>query len=288
MGQGGGQPTQTTRVELDPAQRELQGIALPYLKDFAANPPQAYPGSTIPEFNPLQVQGQEQALAATGKQGDVVGSAADASKFFTSGDVLNPSSNPGLSGAIDAAVRPIYSNLTERVLPAVRSGANQAGQFGSSRQAIAESLAARDAATAAGDTSAKIVNQNYQTGIDAMTKALGLSPQTAQGLTIPATTTSAVGDVRQNLMREMLGEGASKWNYEQLLPLLMGKEILGASGMIPTAGVTSTGNVPQTNPLLQGVGGAATGATLGAALFPGVGAIPGAALGGLLPFLSRS
>lgn len=287
MAKGGGQPTQTTTVQLSPEQRQLYDLAMPSLREFAAKPPQAYPGSTVPGFDPLQVRGQEQALATTGKQGDVVGSAADASRFFTSGDVLNPASNPGLQGHVDAAVRPIYNNLTERVLPAVRSGATQAGQFGGSRQAIVESLAARDAATAAGDTAAKVVGQAYGTNIDAITKALGLAGNTAQNLAIPAMTTSGVGDVRQNLLREILGETAGKWNYEQMLPLLVGKELVGVAGAMPNAGVTSTANLPQQNPWMQGLGGAAAGASLGSAIMPGIGTAIGGGLGALLPFLSR-
>jgi hypothetical protein len=287
MGGGGGQPEQSTRVELTPEQKELYKLAMPNLKDFAANPPQVNPDSAVAGFDPLQTQGQEMALASTGGQGQIVGSAADASKFFTSGDVLDPASNPGLQGHIDAAVRPIYDNLTERALPAVRSGATQAGQFGGSRQAIAESLAIRDAGRAAGDTSAKIVGQNYGTGIDAMTKALGLSGSTAQNLTIPGQTTSAVGDVRQNLLQQILGENASKWNYEQMLPLLMGKELIGAAGAMPNAGTVSTANNPTQNPWMQGLGGAAAGASLGTALMPGIGTAAGAGLGALLPFLTR-
>lgn len=286
MGSGGGNPSQTTTTQLSPEQKELYALAMPSLKEFAANPPQAYPGSTVASFDPLQTQGQEMALSQTGGQGQVVGSAADASKFFTSGDVLNPASNPGLSGYIDAATRPIYNNLTERVLPAVRSGANQAGQFGGSRQAIAESLASRDAATAAGDTAAKIVGQSYGTGVDAMTKALGLSGSTAQNLNIPAMTTSGVGDVRQNLLQQILGEGASKWNYEQMLPLLMGKELTSIAGALPNAGTTTTGNSPTPNKAVSSLGGALSGAAAGSAFGPW-GAAAGGGIGALLPFLSR-
>lgn len=287
MGGGQQQPTQTTKIELSPEQRELYNLAMPNLKSFAMNPPKPYEGSTVAGFDPLQTAGQNQVLGTTGQQAGVVGSAADASRFLTSGDALDPSRNPGLQGAIDASVRPIYSNLAEKVLPSIRSGATQAGQFGGSRQAIAESLAARDAATAAGDTAAKLVNNTYSSNLDAMTKALGLSGSTAQNLTIPGVTTSGVGDVRQALAQALLGESAGKWNYEQMLPLLVGKELVGAAGAIPSAGVTSTANVPQANPWLQGLGGAAAGASLGSAIMPGIGTAVGGGIGALLPFLTR-
>jgi hypothetical protein len=286
MGGGSTPTTQTTTVQLSPEQRELYKLAMPNLKDFAANPPQAYPGSTVPGFDPLQTQGQGQVLGVTGEQGNVTQSAATGNQFLTSGDVLRPDSNPALQGYIDAAVRPIYQNLEERALPAARSGAQQAGQFGGSRQALVEGAAIRDAGTAAGDTAAKIASTGYGQGLDAMTKGLGLSGTIAQGLTIPGTTTSAVGDVRRDLAREMAGESAGKWNYEQMLPLLVGQQLAQIAGGMPAAGSTTSASNPQTNPFTSALGGAAAGASLGSALLPGFGALPGAALGGLLPFLS--
>lgn len=279
------QPTQTTSVILSPEQRELYKLAMPGAKEFAANPPQPYPGSTIPGADPLQTQGQEMALGTVPKQTGVVNSAADASQFLTSGDVLNPASNPGLAGHIDAAVRPIYNNLTERVLPALRTGANQAGQFSGTRRALAEGIATRDAGLAAGDTAAKIVSASYGQGLDAMGKGLGLAPSTAQGLTIPALTTSGVGDVRNNLVRELLGETANKWNYQQMLPLMTAEKLIQLAGAMPSAGMVSTANLPQQNPAMQGLGGAMAGASLGS-MFGPVGTAGGAALGGLLPFLT--
>lgn len=279
--------SQTTRIDRSPEQIELQRLAMPQLREFAANPPDYYPGNAVAGFDPSQVQGQEAVLGAAPDQASVVGSAADASRFFTSGDVLDVNRNPGLAGHIAAATRPIYTNLTERVLPAVRSGAQQAGQFGGSRQALVEAAAARDAATAAGDTTSKIVSGAYGQGLDAMAKGLGLAPQTAQALTLPGTTTSAVGDVRQDMSQQLINQDVSRFNYGQMLPLSVGETLARISGAMGPAGATTTASTAQGNPLMQGVGGAATGAALGAALLPGVGAIPGAAIGGLLPFLSR-
>ncbi|SRR5258705_4806069 len=285
---GGTTPTsQTTTQQLSPEQQDLIKLGMPGLKSWAANPPQAYPGSTVPGFDPLQTQGQSEVLGATGAQSDVVGSAASGNAMLTNPNILKPDSNAALQGTIDASVRPIYDNLTTRALPAVRSGAQQAGQFGGSRQAIVEGNAIKDANVAAGDVASKVANEGYKSGLDAMTKNIALSGGAAQGLTIPGLTTSGVGDVRQSLMRELLGENATKWNYTQMLPLLMGKELAGIASGLPGGSTTTTGTTPQANPMLQGLGGAAAGASLGATLLPGVGAIPGAALGGLLPFLMR-
>lgn len=277
--------TQSTTQVLSPEQRDLLGLAMPGLKSWAANPPKAFAGSTVPGFDPLQTQGQNEVLGQAGAQAGVVGGAASGNQMLTNPNILDPNSNPALKATIDASVRPIYDNLTTRALPAVRSGAQQAGQFGGSRQAIVEGNAIKDANVAAGDTAAKVATQGYQSGLDTMTKNIALSGQAAQGLTIPGLTTSGVGDVRQNLMRELLGENATKWNYEQMLPLLMGKELAGIASGIPGGTTTTTASGPQKNPLMQGLGGAAAGASLGSMIMPGIGTAAGAGLGALLPFL---
>jgi len=123
-------------------------------------------------------------------------------------------------------------------------------------------------------------------GFDASGRALALLPQTAASATIPAGTVSAVGDVRQNLERDMLAEGLSRFNYEQLLPLMIGKELAGIASGFPTAGATTTatGIAPQRNPITGVLGGAATGASLGS-LFGPPGAVIGGGLGALTSFL---
>lgn len=285
MGGSSTQPTQTSTPIFTPEQRQLQQLAMPYAKDFAANPPKLPDQSFIPPFDPLQTQGQNMALDASGTQQNLVSSGADASQFLTSGAVLSPDSNPALKASIDAGVAPIYDNLLERVLPGVRSGAAGSGNFGGSRQAIAESLAIKDANRAAGEVSSKMANQGYQTGLDAFTKGLALLPQTTASQLTPSLTTSGVGDVRQNLMRELLGEQAGRFNYESIAPFLMAEKLFGLSSSMPT-GVTSTANVAQPNTATSALGGAAAGASLGSLLGP-VGTAGGAAIGGLLPFLMR-
>ena len=274
----------TNKFEMSPEQRQLYGYAQPYVSQFAANPPQLYPGSGVAGFDPQQELAQQLALLGAGQQGNLVGQGADASSFLL-GDVLYPESNPALRRTIDAATRPVYENLTENVLPAVRSGAETAGQFGGSKEQIAEGIASREAGRTAGDIGAKISTDAYGKGLDAMTRALGLLPQTAQAINIPASTVGAVGDVRQNLNQAQLTEQVQRWLYEQNLPLEMAQSIIGLISGIPGGTTTATGQAPGASGLQKGLGGASTGAALGNLLLPGVGALPGAALGSLIGFL---
>lgn len=279
-----GETTQTTKVELPPEARQLLDLSMPYLTSFAKTPPQAYPGSAVAPFDPLQVAGQEGALsAAGGPQAGIVGSAGTAQQRLTSGELLTPASNPALRDTIAAGTRPIIEDLLFKALPAIRGEASTTGNFGSSRQALAEGLATGKAAQAVGDTGAKIASTGYLAGLDALTKGVGLAPQTANAQLIPALTTSGVGDVRQAMTQALLGEDVSKFNYNQLLPLLVGQKLASIAAGIPGGSVTTTASGPQSNPIMSGLGLASTGlGLLGdiGSFLPGLGSL-GTTLGGL-------
>lgn len=250
----GGDQTQTTRPILSPEQQSLLGIALPNLQQFAAAGPQVPGQSFVAPFDPMQTAGQNQVLGSTGTQGNIVGSAAGGNQFLTSGNVLNASSNPGLASYMDAATKPIYDNLTRSVLPNVRGAAQSAGQFGGSRQGIAEGLAAGGAAQAAGATTANIANSGYNSGLNAMTQGLQMSPAIAGAQAIPGLTTSGVGDVRQGLNQAQLGEQAQRWNYQNLFPLLIGQQYAQIASGLPGAGAQTQASTPQANPWMQAAG----------------------------------
>jgi hypothetical protein len=204
-----------------------------------------------------------------------------------SSNFLNPDTNPAVQGAISAATRPIYQNLTEQALPAIRGEAVTTGNFGGNRQGIAEGLASRGASQAAGDTGSKLAEAAYENNVNAQLKAMGLLPTVQSAQVAPAITTSGVGDVRQNLAQAQLGEQVQNFNWDQMAPFLQSKEIMSLLQGLPGGATVSTGNTPQANPALQALGGAASGAALGSALLPGVGTGIGAAGGALLPFLFK-
>jgi hypothetical protein len=254
-------------------------LALPGVRTFAAQTPKLYPGSQISPFDPSQTAGQELALGAAPQQAQLAQSGADITNAR-----LNQDPQAMRDAAISAAVRPIYQNLQEKALPAIRQGAVSTGGFGGSRQGIAEAQATRDAGQTASDTAAKVSANIYDTDVKAQLQALGLLPQTQQAELSPATTTSGVGDIRQQQAQQLLGQDVSNFNFEQYAPFLQSKEILSLLQGLPGGTAVSTGSVPQQNPFTQALGGAAAGATLGSALGP-VGTLGGAGAGALIPFL---
>jgi hypothetical protein len=286
MAKGSEPVTQRTTTELSPEQRELMQLALPGVREFAAGPPPArYPGSTVAGFDPAQVAGQGMALDAAGAQADLARGGADRANFFTSGDIWKPENNPALAGAVDAATRPITNAYERKVLPGIRGEAVTTGNFGGSRQGVAEGIASGEMLNAVGDTSAKLVNNAYDTNINAQLKALGLIPTLQNAQLAPAVTTSGVGDVRQSLEQAQLNADVAGFNYDQMAPFLQSKEILSLLTGLPGGSTVSTGNSPTPNKFSSALGSAASGAALGSAIFPGVGTAAGAGAGAILPFL---
>lgn len=260
--------TQTTKTVLSDEQNEILDLAMPGLRDFAATTPTRYQDSTVAPFTPAQTEGQAMALDAAGSQSGLAKSGADSTNFWLGGDVWNPESNSGLQGAIDAAVRPISNELTRTTLPAIRSEAVSAGGYGGSRQGIAEGLASGEASAAIADASKEVVNDNYQTNVNAQLKALGLLPTTQDAQTTPAKTTSAVGEVQQEQSQALIDEDVYNYYYDQLAPFLQSKELAGIVTGLPGGSSTTTANSGKTSGLSTMLGGASLG------------------LSALLPFLS--
>lgn len=286
MSGGQSQPqTTSTTYQLSPEQRQLMNLAMPGVTNFAANVPQRYQGQTIAGFDPYQVAGQEGALGSAGVQTNLARSGAGTSQSWLSPQALDVSNSPIVQGNIQAATRPIWDQLYEGALPQVRDSAERTGNFGSSRQGIAEGVAIGKAAKAANDASAGIVSKAYDTNVDAQMKALGLLPQTTGIQTQGNLTTSAVGDTRQALQQAYLGQDVSNFNYDQMAPFLQSKEILSLLQGLPGGTNLSTASTPQRNPLTSALGGAAAGASLGSAIMPGAGTAAGAGLGALLSFI---
>lgn len=278
------QPTQTSQYNLAPEQKQILDLAMPGVQKYAASVPQRYQGSTVAGFDPSQTAGQEQVLGSSGTQQSLAGSGAGASQTLLN-NPWDPSRNPSLQGAVDAAVRPITEQYQNTVRPAIRDEFTGAGQvFGGSRRNIAEGNAANSYLRNVGDTSSKLVSDEYSNNLGAQVKALGLLPQTQQAQAIPGLTTSGVGDVRQGQAQSQLNANVSGYNYDQLAPFLQSKELLSLLQGIPGGSTTTTANTPRPNQAMSALGGAAAGASLGSMLGP-VGTAGGAGLGALLAFL---
>lgn len=283
----GGSPapqTQSTTYQLSPEQRQLMDLAMPGVTQFAASTPQRYNGTTIANFDPSQTGGQNTVLQGAGTQTALGASGADTTQRWLSPDALNVNNNPAVQGMLDANRRSVETQLMETALPGIRDSAVGTGNFGSSRQGIAEGVAIGKGANALADANSRTLSAAYDTNVNSQLKALGLLPQTTANVTTGGQTQSAVGDVRQAFDQAKLSEQVGNFNYDQLAPFLQSKEIMSLLTGLPGGTTTSTASTPQKNPITGALGGAAAGASLGSFLGP-MGTAGGAGLGALLSFL---
>jgi hypothetical protein len=282
------QTTNTTQ-SLSEDQQKILSLAMGGIEDFAANPPGRYQGGTVSDFTDAQRWGQSQALGGAANQDAIARSAKNTSDYWLSGNVWDPANNVGLQGAVDAATRAVTDNYHDNVTQGVRDTFQGAGQqFGGSRQNLSEANAANYYLRNVGDVASKVINQNYQTNVNAQLQALGLTGATQKAQTAGAATTSAVGDVQQAHEQELLDAQVNNWNYDQLKSYLQSEALISLMSGIPGGGTTSTsrGSTTGGNQATGALGGAASGAALGSTFGYG-GTALGAGLGGLLGYLQK-
>jgi hypothetical protein len=259
-------------------------LAMPNIRQFAAMTPQRYGGTQVVGFNPAQRDAQNMALGAAGTQNQLAGNAAGALQQFFTPEFWNPENNTMLQGAINAATRPIMQSFREETLPGLRGEAVSTGNFGSSRQGIAEGVAGGRAAQAVGDTAAKLAQSTYDTNTRAVLQAAGLLPTVQDAQLAGARTTGAVGDVRQALQQARRNEDVQNFMFDQYAPFMQSQEIMRLLAGLPGGTNVTTGTGPTTGPT-QLLGGGLAGMQLGTALGGPVGGGLGALGGALLPLL---
>ena len=285
---GGGKSTSTTVQELSPEQRQLLQPVIPVAEQFVKSPPTDYPGQRIAPFSQQELEAQRLLASAVPMLNQQSTSAGQGLNFLTSGAVLDPRTNPGLQGAIDAAIRPITENYTRNVMPSIGRNAVSAGQYGGTAMGKLEQQAASDYGKSIGDTSSKIVLEGYNQGLDAMSRGLYALPTVQQSSLASGQLLSALGEQQRAMEQAQIDEAVRKYTTEQLLPWMAAKEVAGVAFGIPggTSATEAVGAQPSGNYLMGGLGGAATGAGIGTMIAPGAGTAVGAGVGGVLGLLS--
>lgn len=285
-GGGGGNTTSTTVQELSPEQKKILGLVTPVFQDYLRGGTSGlqgmvYPGQGVAPLsdneklaNSLlksQAQGPLQQTADTSLQG---------LRFLTSGAALDPNTNPALRGTIDAAVRPLTEQFQRSILPSIRDDAILTGGYGSNRQEINTRLASEDYGRQVADTSSTIAYQGYNTGIDAMGRALAFSPSVMQGAQLPGQTISAIGAQERGMDQALIQDEMTRFYNERFFPLMIAQQIAGTAFGYPGGSTLAKTDGGSTGPgPLQGAIG---GAAIGTSLSPGWGTAAGAGLGALL------
>lgn len=229
-----------------------------------------------------------------------------------------------LDPVVQSAFRRMGEGFNEQIMPGIRSNAIAAGQYGSSRQGIAEGLASKGLLYSMGDTAANMYNDAYRNAQNLMGSTANnmaglslnnsqananrdLTAQTTNVQTQLANNQQAMQLAQQQLATRaqglnLLGTGNSLQDqtYQQQMGLLNAPNDYNwqnlnkyASIVQPGAGMGSSQSSSQSggsNPLAGAVGGAMTGGALFGASGPLAGALGitgpwGAAIGAGLGLL---
>lgn len=126
----------------------------------------------------------------------------------------NWQNNPALQQQMQQIAQNAQQNLQENVLPSLRTGAVQAGQVGSSRQGIAEGIAARDMARNVSQQQTGLLSNAYNQSIGANQAALGYAPQMAQAALQPSSIFGGVGAQQRDIQQQQLQERLMQQNAE--------------------------------------------------------------------------
>lgn len=187
-------------------------------------------------FTDAQLQGQQMALQGAQGQQNLINQGRD---IFGSLQNFGSANDPLLQQRLQQIADLTNRNLQENIMPGIRTGAVQAGLTGSSRQGIAEGIAARGALEQATRSQTDLLANAEQQRLTATQAALGYMPQLLQQELVPAQTYSQVGAEQQALEQKMLSEPLMRQAAE--LERLTGLSNITAQQVSPLVG-SSTEN----------------------------------------------
>lgn len=199
-----------------------------------------------------QTEGQQQALGdlAAYYQNVLPGITSGATGAFQNliRDPTEVATSQAVKDMIAANTAGITTNLQENILPGIRNNAVGAGQFGGSRQGVAEGVAAGKAVDSANRVAADITGNVYQQALQSQLQGLSMLPMISQAGTAPFQGLYDIGQIERG---EAESERDYDWEnlmkYAQLVNPIGGMGTSqtttapGPSGLSQLAGLASTG-----------------------------------------------
>ncbi|MDC1406060.1 hypothetical protein N8314_00735 [Akkermansiaceae bacterium] len=234
-----------------------------------------YQGTRLADQDANIMQAQEEQLRLAGQDGSLRNMVNQQQQAFSgllgAGDINNALTQRQIGDLADT----VGENFNRVIMPSINQGATGAGQFGSSRQGVAQGIAAGDAANAIsrGATQALLGGQNIAMqaqGNAANSIGLGLLPSQIQ---------QDVGQQRTNLSQNQLNDNIQQFNaprQAELQNLQQFNQLLGSNPLMGESTQT------QTQKKSGGTGQALLGTaiTLGSAYMTGGGSLALPSIGG--------
>lgn len=250
---GGGTQTSTTAPwsEQQPYLQQLFERASEYLQG-----PASPDFSTIAQFDPAQMAAQQGLLSyAGGGLQNMIGQGQQGL-----GQMLSATPNMDVWGPVmQEAARVPTRAFQEQVLPSIRSGAQMAGQYGGSRQGIAEGIASRGLSEALAGQQVGLAQTAASEALQQRRSGMGMLPMMAGLGQMPYQLQSQVGAQRQGMEQAQLSEQAQQF-YAPLQQLQAFQGLIGG-------GYGGTQSTPYYgNPMLGGLAGMMMGNQFGGML----------------------
>lgn len=256
-GGGGSQPTQTTSTTqvqnfgpAEQANRDALQTEAKRIYDATKGSFATYPGAQIAAPSAATLSAEQNMMnLAKGAQNTVVPNVFNALNYNL-GAARDVNNNPFLAGAMEAALRPMGEQFTQAggALSNIRNSSQDAGQYGGTRQGIAEGIAMRGLANSMGDVVAKMGSDAYGKGLDASGKALVAAPVAMSAAATPTSWESAIGSQQDMRTQQALNRDAdiTQWGMNaDWTPLRNYANIIYGGG---SSGSTSTANTPTYGP----------------------------------------
>jgi len=263
---GGSQNTTTQVIPYEGVQPFLDS-AFQSLQDQTDSPRTFFPGSTVAPQSAATQSGVNSLTNAAQQQQGVANQVSDQFQFFT-GDALSPDSNPFLAESARNAVKPIFEQLTQNVLPGIDRGAVQAGGFGGTAQANLQGDAIDRATTRALDASNNVFANAFENSSNRATDLIKSSPFLSSTFSAPGQTQLQAGAVTDSFNQAGVNEDVNRHNFEQTGQFDQLLQYLSALQGVPF-GQSTTAPGPTGPSFLNGaLGGAGLGAA--ASAIPGL------------------
>lgn len=267
--------TVTNTTTLPKETTQLINLAMPYLNEGLSGY-KPFEGDRVANLSPDQIAAQEAMRMAAGQAASLNPATSAA---YTQGlsYLTNPFQNPAMQGAIDASVRPIQDQFINTVLPNIRTSAVTNGQYGGSRQELANNAATQTYLRQVGDTSSKVAYDTFQHALDTGIRSLALGPSVVNQFGAPGNFLGMAGDVDQNQAQAEINAQMNAYDEKMLMPYSLALQTLQAASGIPGGSTTST-NTADTGVRAPGktqrvLSGAATGYSVGGPVGAGIGAV---------------
>lgn len=245
--------------------------------------PGYYPGTLIaPQSD--NTQAALGSLAQRGANGSDLTRAAQGQLQDTLGGTYLNGETPGFQGALNAATRPIIDNYTKTIMPGIDSNFSAAGRYGSGAHGLAEGDAATGLSHALGDTTSRMVYQNYGDERNRQIQGMLFAPELANQDYKDIAAQGQAGAAQDAFKQSQIDAELQKYNYDSNKDFNWLQQYLGMLNGAQGGSTTTTQPKSAPNPFTGAIGGAGVGAQIGS-IIPGLGTGIGALAGGGLGLL---